>query len=96
MASIKIITKETEMSLTIKELEQEALKYTTPWGEIGYITYKRTYARRLNDNDINSPTEEFHQTVARVVKACSTQLKVGFTDEEEIELVSILMNLKGS
>lgn len=84
------------MGLSIKELEQEALKHITPWGEIGYITYKRTYARRLNDLDIKSETEEYFQTVARVVRACSTQLKVGFTDDEERELVSILMQLKGS
>lgn len=68
----------------------------TPWGEIGYITYKRTYARRLNDNDANSPTEEFDQTVARVIKACRTQLKVGFTPEEEQEVAEQLLQLKGS
>ena len=31
-------------------------KKETPWGEIGYITYKRTYARRLNEEDVNSQT----------------------------------------
>lgn len=67
----------------------------TPWGEIGYITYKRTYARRINDNDINSRTEEFNETIERVIKACKTQLKVGFTETEEQELGDILMNLKG-
>lgn len=66
-----------------------------PWGEIGYITYKRTYARRLNESDPNSPTEEFHQTIDRVVKACKNQLKVGFNEEEEKELTEILLNLKG-
>lgn len=68
---------------------------TIPWGEIGYITYKRTYARRLNESDPNSPTEEFHQTIDRVVKACKNQLKVGFNEEEEKELTEILLNLKG-
>ena len=24
----------------------------TPWGPVGYITYKRTYARRLKENDL--------------------------------------------
>ena len=28
----------------------------TPWGPLGYVTYKRTYARRLNENNINSKT----------------------------------------
>lgn len=66
-----------------------------PFGEIGYITYKRTYARRINESDVNSRTEEFPETVDRVIKACKTQLKVGFTEAEESELESILMNLKG-
>jgi len=37
------------------------------WGSLGYITYKRTYARRL-DND--GKTEEFWQTIKRVVEGC--------------------------
>lgn len=69
---------------------------TTPWGEIGYITFKRTYARRLNDNDPNSPTEEFEDTINRVIKACKTQLKCGFSQEEEQELKEMLLQLKGS
>lgn len=68
----------------------------TPWGEIGYITNKRTYARRLDDNDVNSDTEEFPDQVARVIKACRTQLKVGFTEEEEKEVATQLLGLKGS
>jgi len=68
----------------------------TPWGEIGYITYKRTYARRLNDNDANSDTEEYPDTVARIIKACRTQLKVGFTEEEEYEVAKQLLGLKSS
>ena len=82
-------------SLTKQELETVAEAHSTPWGETGYITYKRTYARRLSDTK-DSKTEEFHQTVARVVKACDTQLKVGFTEEEEIKLIGHLMSLRGS
>jgi len=68
----------------------------TPWGEIGYITFKRTYARRLIEGDINSPTEEFPQAVERIVNACDKQLGVGFTKPEEDELREILLSLKGS
>ncbi len=70
----------------------------TPWGSLGYITYKRTYARRLDDNteDINAPTEELYQTIDRVIKACDTQLHVGFTKGEEEELKELLLGLKGS
>lgn len=68
----------------------------TPWGPLGYITFKRTYARRLKETDVNSKTEEFQDSVERVINACRTQLKVGFTQEEETELKDILLQLKGS
>jgi ribonucleoside-triphosphate reductase len=67
----------------------------TPWGEIGYITYKRTYARRKKDDDVNSPTEEFEDTIDRVINACDKQLKVGFSKKEEKRLKEIMMGLKG-
>ena len=54
----------------------------TPWGEVGYITYKRTYARRLIESDVDSKTEEFRDTIDRVVDATESQLNVGFTEEE--------------
>ena len=72
------------------------MKVFTPWGSVGYLTYKRTYARRINPNNPNSRTEEFHETVDRVVKACNKQLKVGFTKEENKRLEEILLTLKGS
>lgn len=71
-------------------------KPETPWGPLGYITFKRTYARRLNESDPNSATEELSDSVDRVIKACRTQLKVGFTESEEKELRSYLLGLKGS
>ena len=40
-----------------------------PWGPVGYITYKRTYARRLNETDPNAKgTEEWYQTCRRVIE----------------------------
>ena len=69
---------------------------STPWSTIGYLSYKRTYARRLREADVNSPTEEFPDTVKRVVDACRNQLKVGFTDAEEQRLTNYLTQLKGS
>ena len=50
----------------------------TPWGPLGYVTYKRTYARRLSETNLSSKTEEFEDTIDRVVSACQKQLKVGF------------------
>jgi hypothetical protein len=72
------------------------LSRETPFGEVGYITLKRTYARRLNGNDQSSETEEFPDIVRRVIKACRTQLKVGFTPEEEQVFADQLLGLKGS
>lgn len=69
---------------------------TTPWGPTGYLAYKRTYARRKNENDPNSATEEFPDTVERIVAACRKQLKVGFTADEEQYLRHALLKLKGS
>jgi ribonucleotide reductase alpha subunit len=69
---------------------------TTPWSSIGYITYKRTYARRLDEKNINSPTEEFSDTVNRIVKASNEQLGVGFTDAESERLRKYLLELKGT
>lgn len=68
----------------------------TPWGEIGYITFKRTYARRLNDNDVNSKTEEFTDVIEREIKACREQLNVGFTEKEEDFYRKTRLNLKWS
>ena len=41
-----------------------------PWGPLGYVTYKRTYARRLNEFEPNATgTEEWWQTCRRVIEA---------------------------
>lgn len=67
-----------------------------PWGPVGYLTYKRTYARRLKEDDVNSPTEEFEDTVDRIIKACDKQLDINFTQSEKNELREIFLRLKGS
>jgi ribonucleotide reductase alpha subunit len=70
--------------------------FNTPFSTVGYITYKRTYARRLNEADAASPTEEFEDTVNRVVASSNNQLNVGFTAEEQERLKKYLMELKGT
>lgn len=69
---------------------------TTPWSSVGFLTFKRTYARRLNENDPNSETEGFPDTVNRVVKAANDQLKVGFDAAEQERLRGYLLALKGT
>jgi len=40
-----------------------------PWGPLGYITFKRTYARRLSEfNEEATGTEEWFQTCRRVIE----------------------------
>ena len=46
-----------------------------PWGPVGYITYKRTYARRLDENNPDAGTEEWWQTCRRVIEGMFTMQK---------------------
>jgi len=78
------------------DLENLSKEIPTPWGEIGYIVFKRTYARRLKEDDPDSVTEEFWQVVQRELEACRKQLKVGFTAEEEQKYAEYRFKLKFS
>lgn len=64
-----------------------------PFGPLGLITFKRTYARELNGGP---QTEEFSDTIKRVLQACQTQLRVQFTSAELEEAYTLFMNLKGT
>ena len=69
----------------------------TPWGMLGYITYKRTYARRLYENDeTNETTEEYRDTILRILHGCQTQLNVNFTNSELKKAYIYLKSLKCS
>lgn len=78
------------------DVEQLSKEIPTPWGEIGYVVFKRTYARRLKEDDADSPTEEFWQVIKRELDACRKQLKVGFTPEEELKYAKYRLGLKFS
>ena len=40
-----------------------------PWGPLGYVTFKRTYSRRLSEFDPDAEgTEEWHHTCRRVIE----------------------------
>ncbi len=68
----------------------------TPWSTVGYLTYKRTYARRLNENDPSSKTEEWKDTVNRIIQAAQIQLDCGFNEDEEKRLRNYILSLKGT
>jgi adenosylcobalamin-dependent ribonucleoside-triphosphate reductase len=64
----------------------------TPWGEIGYIVFKRTYSRKLD----NGNTEEFWQVIERELKSFKTQLNLHFTEEEQLDYAKRRLNLQFS
>ena len=74
----------------------EKNKIVTPWSSVGYLTFKRTYSRRLNETDPNSATEEFPDTIERIVNAAQTQLKCNFDKSEIKRLRNYLLTLKGT
>ena len=80
------------------DLGLEALSKVTktPWGEIGYVVFKRTYARRLKEDDKHSKTEEFYQVIERELDSYRKQLKIGFSKEEELEYAKFRIGLKFS
>ncbi len=65
---------------------------TPPWGPVGYVTFKRTYARRVEGQN---RTEEWFETVERCVNGL---LKIGgkFTKKEAETLYDKVFNLKCS
>ena len=67
-------------------------KQTIPWGEVGYPTFKRTYSRPLK----NGKTEEWEDTVERVIEACNKQLKCNFSAAEQQDVREMMLSLKGT
>ena len=63
-----------------------------PWGEVGYPVFKRTYARAMEDGK----TEEWQDTVERVIKACNEQLGCDFGPIEQDQIRHMMLNLKGT
>lgn len=68
----------------------------TPWSSVGYLTYKRTYARRLDENATNSVTEEWPDTVDRILRGSVEQLQCGFSSDELERLRLHLLELRGT
>jgi ribonucleotide reductase alpha subunit len=65
--------------------------HSIPWGEVGYPVFKRTYARPVGER-----TEEWPETVERVIKACNEQLGCDFNEAEQQDVRDIMLNLKGT
>lgn len=70
---------------------------TAPFGfnGLGYVVYKRTYARPLIDEHGHETTEEWHQTIQRVINGAQA-IGARYTQEEAEKLFDYMFNLKGS
>ena len=65
----------------------------TPWSTVGYMVYKRTYARPTDDQ---GHTEEWQDTITRILDATDTQLNVGFSPAEKRAVRRYMTELKGT
>lgn len=61
---------------------------------LGYVVYKRTYARPIYDGDKVHRTEEWHETVQRVVNGAQ-DIGAGLTEFEAARLYDHIWNLRG-
>ena len=75
-----------------KEFVDSYCNSTPPWGPVGYLTYKRTYSRRIDEL---GRTEQWYETVERCVNGI---LEIGgkFTREEAEKLYDHVFNLRCS
>ena len=62
------------------------------WGELGYITFARTYARDKKDGT----KENFSETVERELTGIEKQLKLDFTDADKEFYRDMRHDMKGS
>lgn len=70
---------------------------TPPWGfnDLGYVVYKRTYARPIFDGDEIVRTEEWWETIQRVINGAQA-IGADLTQDEAERLFDYMFNLKGS
>ncbi len=74
------------------EFVQSYARKIVPFGPVGYIVYKRTYAR---DIPSQNRTEEWFETCARCINAVLRIVKGALTLEEAKRLYDYMFHLKG-
>ena len=79
------------MSILSKEFVSKYKNKQPNWGfnGLGYIVYKRTYARLKEDGN----TEEWHETVERCINGAQ-KIGAGYTEEEAERIYDYVFNLK--
>jgi len=73
-------------------MSNEVLDNPVDFGELGYITYARTYSREKKDGK----KETFSETVERELYGIDKQLKVDFTEEDKDYYRMMRHRMKGS
>lgn len=70
---------------------------TPPWGfqDLGYVVYKRTYSRPIFENGEIVRTEEWWETLERVINGAQA-IGADLTEPEMERLFDYMFNLKGS
>lgn len=85
----------TEVLPSISQLSDQFIQaYSTkqvPWGPVGFVVYKRTYARRVEGQD---RTEEWFETVARCVNDIMKISRGAISLEEGEKLYDHVFNLR--
>lgn len=76
----------------IENLKQEYSTKVPKWGLLGYVIYKRTYARFLPELD---RTEEYYETIARCLKG-AIEMGVRYTKDELTRLYKYHFEFKGT
>lgn len=71
-------------------------KKEVPWGPVGYVVFKRTYARKCVGSAIGAITEEWHQTLERCVNAILKMSRGTISLKEAELLYDHLFHLRGS
>jgi ribonucleoside-triphosphate reductase len=84
----------TKYATTLPErIKRQMQDERVPWGPVGYVTYKRTYSRHLDEDDDNSPKEEYWQTISRCLQGL-LDINGALTLRELECLAGYLMQLK--
>lgn len=80
-----------EVNIISDQFSQTYASKQPKWGfnGLGYIVYKRTYARLKDDGK----TEEWHETIQRCINGAQ-KLGAGYTKEEAEKLFDLIFNLK--
>ena len=80
-----------EVNIISDQFSQTYASKQPNWGfnGLGYIVYKRTYARLKDDGK----TEEWHETIQRCINGAQ-KLGAGYTKEEAEKLFDLIFNLK--